>query len=129
MPKARRAFLAQTLREVREGRQCGRLMDFSFQDPGVPGAVVRYGSGSLGGKGRGLAFFNSLLYAALSEERFSPITVEIPRTLIIATGEFDKFMERGNWPIEFVPEDSELRRAFLSAPLPKGLVRVLENVH
>ncbi len=120
-------FLTQALKEEKENRHRGRLIDFSFTNPGAPGAVIRYGSGSLGGKGRGLAFFNTLLHAAALAERFSPLRIEIPRTLIIATGEFDKFLEGGEVPIESVVQDEELRQIFLNKPLHEDLKLVLKT--
>ncbi len=122
----RRSFFSRILKEVRVARHRGRVIDFSFEDPGASGAVVRYGSGSLGGKGRGLAFFNSLIHAILPGEKFYPLTVEIPRTLIIATGEFDKFLDGSDLPVESDLENSKLRKAFLAAPISEELIQVLK---
>jgi hypothetical protein len=126
-PEAQRAFLARSFREVRESRHRGRLVDFRPDDPGAPGSVGRYGSGSLGGKGRGLAFFNALLNAEPWGDSFAPMRVEIPRTLIIATGEFDRFMESSDLPPRSGGTDTELRAAFLSFPLQESLVHVLRS--
>jgi hypothetical protein len=53
--------------------------------------------------------------------------VEIPRTLIIATGEFDRFMEASDLPPRLDVSDDELRRAFLSFPLSESLLHVLRS--
>jgi len=124
-PDSHREFLVRSFREVRESRHRGRLLDFRFDTPGAPGSVARYGSGSLGGKGRGLAFFNALLNTSPWEDHFSPLRVEIPQTLIIATGEFDRFIDEGNLPPEGRMGDEALRRAFLDAELPDRLKDVL----
>jgi len=124
-PESHREFLIRSFREVRESRHRGRLLDFRFDNPGVPGSVARYGSGSLGGKGRGLAFFNALLNTSPWEDRFDPLRVEIPQTLIIATGEFDDFLDSGNLPPDKSVDDLNLRRAFLSFDLSQGLKDVL----
>ena len=126
--EAHREFLTAAFRDVREGRHRGRLVDFRFDDPGAPGSVVRYGSGSLGGKGRGLAFFNALFNACPLTERFSPLKVEIPRTLIIATGEYDRFLGERKLPPEGLKSDEELRQAFLDAPVHAHLSEVLRTV-
>ena len=126
--EAHREFLFRAFREVREVRYRGRLVEFRFDDPGAPGAVARYGSGSLGGKGRGLAFFNALLNAADLSQSFAPFRVEIPRTLIITTGEFDRFIEEHGLPPEGVSSDDELYRAFLAAPVHAELADVLRAV-
>ena len=126
-PEEQRSFLARSFREVRESRHRGRLVDYRPDDPGAPGSVARFGSGSLGGKGRGLAFFNAVLNASPWEEAFQPLQVEIPRTLIIATGEFDRFLENA----EFVPteavDDSHLHRMFLSRSPGTALEKVLRS--
>ncbi|MCG8452831.1 MAG: PEP/pyruvate-binding domain-containing protein [Spirochaetales bacterium] len=127
-PEDQRAFLARSFREVREDRHRGRLVEFRPEDPGALGSIARYGSGSLGGKGRGLAFFNALLSMAPWNEDFAPLRVEIPRTLILATGEFDRFMEGSGLLEKEYDDDEDLRCAFLAAPLPKGLKAVLESV-
>ena len=126
-PDEHRQFLCRALKEVRESRMKGRLIDFSFENPAVSGAIVRYGSGSLGGKGRGLAFFNSLLNASSLTQQFSPISVEIPKTLIIATGEFDKFLEVRNLPVETIQDEEEHRRSFVRAHFPGKLAEVLDT--
>ncbi|VDB00021.1 Phosphoenolpyruvate synthase / Pyruvate phosphate dikinase [Olavius algarvensis spirochete endosymbiont] len=128
-PELLRDFLVRSFREVRESRHKGRLVDFSCDDPGASGSVARFGSGSLGGKGRGLAFFNALLNNSSWGDSFAPLSIEIPRTLIIATGEFDRFLEETGLLPEFeggkTLNDWELREAFLKRPLREELMAVL----
>ncbi len=124
-PEFHREFLVRSFREVREKRHRGRLVDFRFDDPGTPGSMARYGSGSLGGKGRGLAFFNALLNTSSWEDKFAPLSVEIPRTLIIATGEFDHFLDEAELPPDHPVDDVVLRKAFLDVALPESLLNVL----
>lgn len=129
-PELLRDFLVRSFREVRENRHRGRLVEFSGDDSGVLGSVARFGSGSLGGKGRGLAFFNTLLNNSAWSSNFAPLSIEIPRTLIIATGEFDRFLEETSLPLELgdgrVLNNLELREAFLNRPLRKELMAVFE---
>ena len=123
--EAYRTFIADTFRAPREARHRGRLVDFHFDDPGAPGSIVRFGGGSLGGKGRGLAFFNALLSASEQPDWFSPFRVEVPRTLIIATGEFDRFIEEHSLLPRGAGDDEAVRRAFLEAPVQADLLKVL----
>ena len=127
-PEEQREFLARAFREVREKRHRGRLVEFRPDDPGAPGSVARYGSGSLGGKGRGLAFFNAVLSASPWSDSFAPLQVEIPRTLIIATGEFDGFLERAAFNPSDAGSDMELRSMFLAHELSTGLKQVLRSL-
>ena len=126
-PEEHRIFLVRSFREIRESRHRGRLVDYRPDDPGAPGSVARFGSGSLGGKGRGLAFFNALLAAAPWADRFAPLEMIIPRTLIIATGEFDRFLDEQGLPPVSPADDAALSRAFLDAPLRSGLEEVLRS--
>ena len=84
---------------------------------------ARIGNGSLGGKGRGLAFMGTMVkrYPKLSEENFS---VDIPKTVVICTDIFDEFMESNNlYPtaLSDIP-DSDILDAFENASLPTRLL-------
>ena len=84
---------------------------------------ARIGNGSLGGKGRGLAFMGTMVkrYPKLSEEHFS---VDIPKTVVICTDIFDEFMETNNlYPtaLSDIP-DAEILDAFENASLPTRLL-------
>jgi hypothetical protein len=84
----------------------------------------RLGSGSMGGKGRGLAFIDRVLAANFDESRFKKVHVSVPRTLIITTEFFDKFIYQ-NKLLEFALEcDNDLRilRQFLKADLPPTIL-------
>lgn len=84
---------------------------------------ARIGNGSLGGKGRGLAFMGTMVkrYPKLSEEHFS---VDIPKTVVICTDIFDEFMETNNlYPtaLSDIP-DADILDAFENASLPTRLL-------
>jgi len=125
-PEEQRNFLINSFREVRESRHRGRVVDFQFDAPGVHGSVARFGQGSLGGKGRGIAFFNALINSLPWEDQFPGLKVEIPHTLIIATGEFDRFLDESGLPLEADVNDQVQQQAFLDAPLPNHLTAALE---
>lgn len=95
---------------------------------------ARIGNGSLGGKGRGLAFMGTMVkrYPKLERENF---TVDIPRTVVICTDMFDEFMEKNNlYPIALSEAtDEEILQAFEAAALPErlldDLMTLFEVVH
>jgi hypothetical protein len=58
--------------------------------------VVSLASGSLGGKGRGLAFINTLIYSFDLGRLLPGINIKSPVTAIIGTDEFDMFMDRNH---------------------------------
>lgn len=90
---------------------------------------ARIGKGSLGGKGRGLAFMSTIAtrYPNIGTENFS---VRIPRTVVICTDVFDEFMERNVlYPIALSDSsDEEILDAFQRATLPTVVREDLENL-
>ncbi len=87
----------------------------------------RFGEGSLGGKGRGLAFLNQILYKHDLFNRWEDVHVSVPRTLIVATEFFDRFiLENGlQYVINSDVSDSEILSEFVSSTLPKELTDAL----
>lgn len=88
---------------------------------------ARIGQGSLGGKGRGLAFVDSIIKKNPVCDNFQGITISIPRTVVLCTDIFDEFMaENGLYPLALSDTpDEEILRAFLAAKLPE---RVREDL-
>ena len=84
---------------------------------------ARIGDGSLGGKGRGLAFMGAMVkrYPKLETENFS---TNIPKTVVICTDIFDEFMETNElYPIALGDADDEtILKYFLRASLPSSLI-------
>ena len=84
---------------------------------------ARIGEGSLGGKGRGLAFIGAMIkrYPMLDQENFP---VNIPKTVVLCTDIFDEFMETNRlYPLALSDiSDEEMLSRFLEAELPKRLV-------
>ncbi|NHJ39730.1 MAG: hypothetical protein FK731_06825, partial [Asgard group archaeon] len=84
---------------------------------------LRLRPGSLGGKGRGLAFLMFLLNSFLIQDEFKDISIEIPQTIVIGTDEFDKFMSENNL-YDFALSnisDEELKESFVKAKLSSSL--------
>lgn len=90
---------------------------------------ARIGSGSLGGKGRGLAFIGSFL-GRYPELQSATLAVTLPRTVVVCTDLFDEYMDRSAlYPIGLSDKsDEEILAAFLAAPLPPRLVTDLESL-
>lgn len=84
---------------------------------------ARIGQGSLGGKGRGLAFIDQIIKRHPEFDNLDGISISIPRTIVICTDIFDEFMETNNlYPIALSDaSDEEILKAFLDAKLPMSL--------
>lgn len=85
---------------------------------------ARIGQGSLGGKGRGLAFIDSIIKINPVCDNFEGATISIPRTVVLCTDIFDEFMaENELYPIALSDaSDDEILRHFLAARLPERLI-------
>ena len=85
---------------------------------------ARIGQGSLGGKGRGLAFIDSIIKKNPICDNFDGVTISIPRTVVLCTDIFDEFMSSNDlYPLALsdVPDDVILK-AFQEAKLPERLI-------
>ena len=85
---------------------------------------ARIGEGSLGGKGRGLAFLDNIIKRHSELNQFPNATVQIPQTVVLCTDFFDEFMDKNNlWSIALSDADNEIiLQHFLRAQLPDTLI-------
>ena len=85
---------------------------------------ARIGEGSLGGKGRGLAFMGSMVKMHPEFNAYDNFPVLIPRTVVLCTDIFDEFMETNQlFPQAMMDlSDEEILKLFLNAKLPERLV-------
>lgn len=82
---------------------------------------ARIGQGSMGGKGRGLAFIDSIIKRNPEFDNFNGVTISIPRTVVLCTDIFDEFMADNDlYPVALSDaSDAEILRRFLAARLPQ----------
>ena len=91
-------------------------------------SFLRIGSGSLGGKARGLAFVRHLLRTRRITRRFPGVSISVPPAVVIATDLFDQFLAENNLG-DFAlhcDDDSEIQQRFLDAALPVTLQESLK---
>ena len=88
----------------------------------------RLGSGSLGGKGRGLAFLNHVLVKYDMYDKYEDVRITVPRTLVITTEYFDRFIiDNGlQYVINSDISDSEILSEFVASTLPQELTDALK---
>lgn len=122
-----RETLLSSLHAYRTRSAAGVVAEFSPALFEENSRFVRIGAGSLGGKGRGLAFMNSLLTTYQLEDRIPGVKIFIPRTAVLATGVFDQFMESSGLLKYALNEtdDDKITHAFLMAELPREVVESL----
>ena len=85
---------------------------------------ARIGEGSLGGKGRGLAFLDNIIKRHPELNQYEKAQVTIPKTVVLCTDFFDEFMEKNNlYPIALSDaSDEEILQHFMRAQLPDSLI-------
>ncbi len=91
-----RAHLINIFDDIRHKRNRGKVINFDEESLDEQDRILLLSTGSLGGKGRGLAFLNALLTTLDLEKDFPGIKVKVPRTVIIGTDEFDWFVEHNH---------------------------------
>ncbi len=129
-PEELRSQLVTIIREYRINRGKGQIAQFSRNSFDESSFFSRIGSGSLGGKGRGLAFIDYQLRNSKIIETYDMMYLSIPRTIVIATDLFAQFIELNNLQdvISANLPDETLRRIFLTKALPEELVQDLRAV-
>ena len=127
-----RELIYQTIKEYRKERTRGTIAQFNRENYDETLFFSRIGDGSLGGKGRGLAFIALEMKAAAIRKKYDGIRVSIPRTVVISTEVFDQFMEGNHfWPGDFMEKsDDEILTMFIGGKLPEDfaldLARIVE---
>lgn len=91
-----REYLIDIIRKRRREMNKGKVVNFEESAVIDETNVVSLSGGSLGGKGRGLAFVNTLIYSFELGRLLPGINIKTPITAIIGTDEFDMFMERNH---------------------------------
>ena len=124
-----RKYLLEVFQTVRKNSTRGKIINFEPSALTEVDQIIRLAEGSLGGKGRGLAFLNALLVTMEFEEKFPEVNIALPSTSIIGTSEYDSFIERnkiGEWIIS--KSDNEIQEIFIKGILSKELINKLEVI-
>ncbi len=124
-----RAYIAGTIKDYRILLGQGVVARFNRESYNESIGFARIGEGSLGGKARGLAFFNSMLQKYHFYDRYPDVRILLPRTVAIGTDYFDQFIiENGlQYVINSDITDEEILSEFVSSRLPEGLVEDLRT--
>ncbi|MGE5343256.1 MAG: PEP/pyruvate-binding domain-containing protein [Candidatus Omnitrophota bacterium] len=130
-----RRVILQEIQKIKTRNQTGVITDFGQTELDYRNAFIRLSSGSLGGKGRGIAFLNALLARTRLAERFDNIEIKTPNTFVICSEIYERFI-RDNDLHSFAMNEMNndtIARRFLKAPLPEEIVRdlqvLLEKIH
>jgi len=121
--KELREFLISIFEEVQYIRNRGKIVNFSEKALSIKEGIVRLADGSFGGKGRSIAFLNSLLAAMEFEKGFPEVNINIPKTFVIGTKEFDYFLVHNNITYDITSySDEKIAEIFLNGTLSNKLI-------
>jgi CheY-like chemotaxis protein len=125
--EALRHDLVHSIEAYRRERDRSAVADFNLEAPEGPEGLARIGGGSMGGKGRGLAFATRLLDHFRMRNRFDGVKVSVPPAVILGTDVFLEFLEENDLrhlSLE-TDDDDELNRRFQAARFPEEAVERL----
>ena len=122
-----RIYISQQIHDFHALMGRGVIAHFDKEGYGRHIWFSRMGDGSLGGKARGLAFLNSLVYKHKLAEKYNDVKISIPRTIVIATDYFDQFIVENDlqYIIDSDISDEEILSEFVAARLPESLIEDL----
>lgn len=130
--EALRSSLVRDIDRYRRERSRGSVTPFKKARFDGEEGLVLIGSGSLGGKGRGLAFASRLLDEVRLNDHFQGVNISVPPAAVLGTGVFQEFLDENELHSFALQSDEpkETLRRFLEAPLPgdaeAALARVVE---
>jgi len=112
----------------------GEILDFDSTTLGIENVFLKIGSGSLGGKARGIAFLNHLVKHNDLRDKYDDINILIPLTFVICSDVFEDFVEDNNL-YDFAmstTDEAAIAKKFLEAELPekikKDLFKLIEKI-
>lgn len=124
-----RKLLVESIRQYRIQESRGRIAHFTRAHFDEALTFSRIGYGSLGGKGRGLAFIDNQLSTNTIHRSFPQIEIGIPKTVVITTDRFDHFIQSNQIEIDQLEHltDGEILEQFLHGQLLEDLVEDMRH--
>ncbi len=122
-----RTFCLDVFEKVRQKKLRGQVIGFDPLLLNNDRYIVRMGKGSLGGKGRGIAFMCNFIENIDLKKLIPGLNIRIPPTAIIGSAEFDKFLENNNLyeKIYGNSDYEQIRMIFLESDIGEGLKKRL----
>jgi hypothetical protein len=125
--KELRSELITMIQQFRNEQNVGKIIPFEEQAIIDEENIVSLADGSLGGKGRGLAFINTLIHNYDFAQHVPDIRIRTPKTSVIGTEEFQLFLDR-NKLHELALHDNDyyrVKQAFVAGKLTPTLLKRL----
>ncbi|MEI6681700.1 MAG: PEP/pyruvate-binding domain-containing protein [Bacteroidota bacterium] len=129
-PESLRTHLITVIQHFRNEQNIGKVIPFEESALKDERNIVALTEGALGGKGRGLAFVNTLIYNYDFAQHVPNINIRTPKTSIIGTDEFEYFLDRNKLREKAVYESDYtlIKRWFTEGRLTETLIKKLRLV-
>ena len=121
-----RDYLINVFQEVHYQNTKGKVIDFDRNLIGKNGRIIKLAEGSLGGKGRGIAFLNTLLHNIGLKNISGKAVIKIPQTAIIGTEEFEEFRSGNLTEYSQAINYNQIKQKFSQGHLSSGLTEKLQ---
>ncbi|MCX6250034.1 MAG: pyruvate, phosphate dikinase [Bacteroidetes bacterium] len=129
-PASLREYLINMIRNFRNEQNTGKVVPFEESLILDETNIVTLAEGALGGKGRGLAFINTVIYNYDFSQHIPNINIKTPITSIIGTDEFEYFLDRNKLREKVVHENDYdlIKTWFIEGKLTDTLIKRLKSI-
>jgi CheY-like chemotaxis protein len=118
--------LITSLIEYKHYRQKGLITDFNKDSFDPKNSFARIGSGSLGGKARGLGFINQLIINYDISGIFEGVEISVPSAVVIGTEVFERFIKENHFEI-LLARILTILKLLSNLSLLKNFQKILNN--
>ncbi|MHC1718669.1 MAG: DUF5752 family protein [Acidaminococcaceae bacterium] len=119
-----RKYILGVLNDYFKKYQTGSILSFEgLAKKDMENAFIKLGKGSLGGKARGVAFMNAMISKAHMADKYEDMKVKVPRSFVVGSEVFEKFIEQNNL-YSFIsqgPSEAEIAKKFVESELPEEI--------
>ncbi|MDU4961324.1 MAG: PEP/pyruvate-binding domain-containing protein [Sporomusaceae bacterium] len=119
-----RAYILKVLNDYFLKYQTGLILDFEgLSKKDMDNAFIKLGTGSLGGKARGIAFMNAMIAKAGLADKQPELRIRVPRSFVIGSDVFEQFIEE-NQLHDFIadnPSEAKIADMFRASELPAAI--------
>lgn len=125
-----RAFLLNAIQQYRNEKNKGKVVSFEDSEVLEETNIVSLASGSLGGKGRGVAFINTLIHNFDFSNIIPNIRIRAPKTCIVGTDEFERFLDRNKLAEKILIESdySQIKQWFFEGDFSEVFIRRMRKL-
>ncbi len=119
-----RSYILTILNDYFLKYQSGLILDFEgLAKKDMENSFIKLGTGSLGGKARGVAFMNSIIAKAHLTDKYAELKVKVPRSFVIGSDVFEKFLAENHLHafIADNPTEAAVAEKFLASELPANI--------